>query len=140
MKRSNIILTIAGGLLAIAGLGFVLLGKQSGAGLIPAFLAAGVGWGLFGHNLGQLLAAKAARTNPEQARQIAIEQQDERNVALSNLAKAKAYDAIIYIFSALMLVFALGQVAVWAVLALVAACLAVVCLYAYYLNKFQKEM
>lgn len=137
MKRSNIILTIAGGLLAIAGFGFVLPGKQSGTGLIPAFLAAGVGWGLFGHNLGQLLAAKA---DPEGARRIAIEHQDERNVALSNRAKAKAYDAMVYIFSALMLVFALGQVAVWVVLALTAACLSVVILYAYYLNKFQKEM
>ena len=140
MKRSNIILAALGALAAIGGFLLVLLSKADDSIMTPAFLVLGLGCGLFGHNLGTLLSQRAAHSCPERARQIAVEQKDERNIALNNLAKAKAYNGMIYIFAALLIVFAAGRVAAWAVLVLVAAYLAVVFLYVYYLNKYQKEM
>ena len=46
------------------------------------FLLVGFGCGIFGHGLGELLAKKAAASDPEMARQVEIAQTDERNVMI----------------------------------------------------------
>ncbi|MEA4889917.1 MAG: hypothetical protein VB070_10685 [Clostridiaceae bacterium] len=43
------------------------------------------------------------KNNPEIQKQIEIEKNDERNVAMMNRAKAKAYDIMTFVFGALML-------------------------------------
>ena len=93
---------------------------------VPAYLCLGLGAGALGHGAGALLQRAALKDAPDIQRRIEIEAADERNIALANRAKAKAYDAMIYIFSAVMLVFALMRVDCAAVLLLVAAYLAVV--------------
>ena len=69
-----------------------------------------------------------------------IDKNDERNIAIANQAKAKAYDIMLYVFGALMVAFALMSVDMVAVLLLVAAYLFVVGFFIYYLNKYHKEM
>ena len=58
----------------------------------------GLGCGAFGHGLGDLLSQRALKDAPELARRLEIEATDERNVALANAAKAKAFDQMILSF------------------------------------------
>ena len=46
---------------------------------------------------------------PEIQKQLEIEQNDERNVTLANLAKGKAFDIMLYLNGALMVSFVLMQ-------------------------------
>ena len=69
-----------------------------------------------------------------------IEQGDERNIAISNRAKAKAYNVMLYVFGALMVALALMQVSTAAILLLVTAYLTVVGFFLFYLNKYHREM
>ena len=56
--------------------------------MIP-FLCLGIGCGMFGHGLGDVLAEAALRKDPALARQIEIVQNDERNLYIGSLAKGK---------------------------------------------------
>ncbi len=136
-----IALTIAGAALLVV---CAILGKQmrDEAGLLQTlpYLGIGVGAGIFGQNLGAICQRLALRKEPALAKQMEIEEKDERNTAIRNRAKAKAYDLMIWTFGALMLAFALTRVELYATLALVAAYLFVVFAQVYYLAKFQKEM
>ena len=86
------------------------------------------------------MARKALKNAPETARQLEIEQQDERNQALAARAKSKAFDVMTLVFSALMLVFALMQIDLAAILLLVFAYLFVEGSAVYYRCKYEKEM
>lgn len=131
---------VVGGLVLL-GAGFVLLRLITGMQGNPLpYLCIGLGCGLFGHGMGNLLSARALRGSPELARQLAIETADERNVAIRNRAKAKAFDIMLFVFGALMLSFALMQVELAAILLLVGAYLVVTGSQVYYLSKYQKEM
>ena len=70
----------------------------------------------------------------------ALDKDDERNIAISNRAKAKAYDGMLFVLAALMVSFALMGADMAVVLLLVFAYLFIVGEFIYYLNKYQKEM
>ena len=101
------------------------------------FVCLGIGCGAFGHGMGDLLSRKALENAPELARSLAIEQQDERNIALANRAKGKAFDII---YGALLVSFGLMGVALAPLLLLVFAYLLVVGCSVYYRVKYEKEM
>jgi hypothetical protein len=141
-KTVQCILFSAVGLLLLAA-GFVLMkiwASADGLRSTLPYLCIGIGAGVFGQNLGSLLQELAIRNDPKAAKQIEIEQKDERNVSVSNRAKAKAYDLMVLVFGALMLAFALMQVEVYVILAFVASYLFVVFSNVYYMAKYQKEM
>ncbi len=130
-------------LLAVAGIALMIAGVvwlRAGVENVVPYLCIGVGAGIFGHGTGAWLQYRALKDAPEARRRIEIETNDERNVAMNNRAKAKAYDAMIYIFSALMLVFALMEIDFVAVLLLVAGYLAVCGIYVYYHVRYDREM
>ena len=130
-------------LLVLAGLAAMLAGlfwARAMPDAVPAYLCLGLGAGALGHGAGALLQRAALKDAPDIQRRIEIEAADERNIALASRAKAKAYDAMIYIFRAVMLLFALMRVDLAAVLLLVAAYLAVVGVGIYYRCKYDKEM
>lgn len=104
------------------------------------FLCLGVGAGLLGQGVGQLLQRKALQGNPELARQQQIEVEDERNIQLAQRAKAKAFDLMIFVFGALLLAFALMQVDLTAILLLVGAYLLVQGYAVYCRVRLEKEM
>lgn len=54
--------------------------------------------------------------SPDLQKQLEIEQKDERNIAISNSAKGKAFDIMLFVYGALMLSFALMQVDLAAIL------------------------
>ena len=69
-----------------------------------------------------------------------IEQRDERNIAIADRAKGKAFDMMTFVFGALMLAFALMSVDLPAVLLLVFAYLFVHGYAIYYRCRYEKEM
>lgn len=60
--------------------------------------------------MGGMLSRKALKDSPDLQKQLEIEQKDERNIAISNSAKGKAFDIMLFVYGALMLSFALMQV------------------------------
>lgn len=143
MRRniSDILAIVMGALLL--GLGLVLHrsvpGSQAALMALP-YVCIGVGCGAFGHGMGNIIGRKALKNNPSIQKQMEIDKNDERNVAISNRAKAKAYDFMIFVFGALMVSFALMGVELVAVLLLVFAYLLVVGFSVYYHCKYNREM
>ena len=100
----------------------------------------GIGCGLFGQGMGGVIERRVLKKNPEILKQKEIEVNDERNQQISNRAKAKAYDVMVFVFGALMVAFALMGMDIVAVLLLVFAYLFVVGSAVYYRVKFEKEL
>lgn len=109
MKNSkSIVIGILGVLLC--GIGFYFMKSLTDPqGIIKTlpYILVGIGCGMFGHGIGDLINKKVTAKNPEIAKQIEIDQKDERNIMITNMAKAKGYDIMTYVFSALMLAYAL---------------------------------
>lgn len=104
------------------------------------FVCVGLGCGIFGHGMGDLISHRVLKNHPEMEKQINIDRLDERNIAIGNYAKAKAYDMMIFIFGAMFLAFALMGVDMIIILLLVSAYLFVAGYGVYYRCKFDKEM
>ena len=71
------------------------------------YILVGIGCGMFGHGVGDLINKKVTAKNPELVKQIEIDQNDERNIMITNMAKAKGYDIMTYVFAALLLAYGL---------------------------------
>ncbi|PRR78116.1 hypothetical protein CLLI_18800 [Clostridium liquoris] len=104
------------------------------------YVCIGLGCGIFGHGMGEIISRIAIKNHPNVEKQMKIDKHDERNVTIGNRAKAKAYDMMIFVFGALMFAFALMGVDMVAVLLLVFAYLFVIGYGVYYRCKFDKEM
>jgi len=129
--------------LALLAVGLYLiksLADPKGVMLALPYMAIGIGCGTFGHGMGNIIQRKALKGHPEIARQIAIDQNDERNIAVGNRAKAKAHDMMVFVFGALMLSYALMGVGVLPLLLLVGSYLFVIFYGIYYRVKYDKEM
>lgn len=127
----------------VLGTGLVLLksvANPHGVMLALPYVCIGLGCGAFGHGLGNLVRDRAFKNDPELQKKMEIDQKDERNIAISNRAKAKAYDIMLYIFGAVMVSFVLAGVEVVAILLLVAAYLLIIGVFIFYLSKYGKEM
>lgn len=128
------VLLIAGIVLAIS------LPDAQGNMLTLPYVLLGVGAGIFGGNLGTAIKNRLLKKDPNAAKQLEIDTKDERNIAISNRAKAKAYDLMLMAYSALIIVFALMRVDMYIVLTLIVVYLLVVFSMVYYINKYHKEM
>ncbi len=104
------------------------------------YICIGLGCGIFGHGMGNLISRKLIKTDPNLERRIEIDRNDERNITIANRAKSKAYDLMTFVFGALMITFALMGVDMVAVLLLVFAYLFVQGYAIYYRCKYDKEM
>lgn len=133
---------ITAGVLLLAG-GFCMLVLFTGASgflqVLP-YLLIGIGCGILSQGVGNILGRRMLKKNPEIIRQIEIETKDERNLAISYKAKAKAYDLQKYIFGALLIVFAAMRFPLAAVLLLLGAYLFVMAYAVYCRFKIEKEM
>ena len=135
------IITVIGILMFCTGLILVktITDPQGFMKALP-YIFIGLGCGIFGHGMGNIISRKALKNSPEIQKQLEIDKKDERNVAIRNSAKAKAYDIMIFVFGALMLSYALMGIDTIAVLLLVFAYLFVVTYGLYYRFKYDKEM
>lgn len=141
MKKKNYVITVMGIILLLCGF-YLLKGVQSPNEFLIKlpYICIGLGCGIFGHGMGNLIANKAISKDPEVQRQIEIEKNDERNIAISSRAKSKAYDIMTFVFGALMVSFALMGVEIISILLLVFAYLFVQGCAVYYRLKYDKEM
>ena len=127
----------------MAALGLLLMALswgQNGSNSPWPYLCIGIGAGLFGQGTGELVSRRALRSSPEICKQLEIAQKDERNVAIANRAKGKAYDMMTYAFGALIVSFALMRVEMAAVLMLVVVYLGVQGCALYWRFRYEKEM
>lgn len=139
--RKEIVWIVVG--VVLWGIAVLLLRQNPGnSGFWRAlpYVCLGVGAGLLGQGIGRLVQRKALQSDPELARQQEIEAGDERNIQLAQRAKAKAFDLMVFVFGALLLVFALMGVEMTALLLLVAAYLLVQGYAVYCRVKLEKEM
>ncbi|GAB6107830.1 hypothetical protein [Fusibacter bizertensis] len=141
MKGIDVAAVIIG--LALLAVGLYLIktvADPQGVMLALPYVMVGVGCGAFGHGMGNIIHRKALKGHPEIAKQIDIDKNDERNIAVGNRAKAKAYDMMVFVFGALMLSYALMGVGVLPILLLVGSYLFVIFYGIYYRVKYDKEM
>ncbi|MFD1738631.1 hypothetical protein ACFSCX_19100 [Bacillus salitolerans] len=143
MKKSisAFILTVVGVGLLVGGLYFIktIEDPQGMLGALP-YICFGVGCAIFGHGMGEILLQRAMKSAPAAAKQLEIDKKDERNLAISNQAKAKAYDLMIFVFGALLSAFALMGIDLMVLLLLFFAYLLILVYCTYYRFKFNKEM
>ena len=137
MNNKPAVITLSIGVLfLVATLAFAFnLGGVSDALPLGAQAAFGLGGCAFALIVCGLFALAHKPTQKE-----LVEQNDERNVAILNRAKAKALDRMFYVFGALMVSLALMGADIGVVLLLVAAYLFVAGCMVYYMCKYQKEM
>jgi len=142
MKKNtwNVLFVLLGLLAAAAGLWLLHSGADLTAARALPYLCIGVGCGLFGQGAGELLAARAIKGDPALQKRLEVERADERNQAIADRAKGKAFDRMTFVYAALMLTFALMEVELAAVLLLVAAYLFVEFSAVYYRCKLEKQM
>ena len=135
------IAVLSGILLAGAGL-FLLRCTPEFQGILQIlpYLCIGVGCGCFGHGAGELLSRRALKNDPTLQKQLEIQKNDERNIALASRAKAKAYDMGIYLYGALLVAFALMDVSLPLLLLLDDCYLFLEGYCRYYRFRFEKEM
>lgn len=105
-----------------------------------SYICIAFGCGFFGHGMGNLIADKAIRKDPNVQKQTEIEKNDERNIAISSRAKSKAYDIMTFVFGAVMVSFALMGVEMMPILLLVFAYAFVQGCAIYYRVKYNREM
>lgn len=140
-NETDYILTIIGILILGTGL-FLVKTISDPQGLMKAlpYLCIGLGCGIFGHGMGNIISRKALKNSPDIQKQLEINKNDERNVAIGNSAKAKAYDMMVFVFGALMFSYALMGINMIAILLLVFVYLFVIAYGLYYRFKYDKEM
>lgn len=140
-KTKNYIMTVLGIVLVLLGLYFIKSVDNPKEFLLALpYVCIGVGCGVFGYGMGNLISDKAIQNYPDIKRQIEIEEKDERNIAISSRAKAKAYDIMTFVFGALMVSFALMGVDMIPILLFVFTYLFIQGYAIYYRCKYEKEM
>ena len=143
MKKTNSIyfLTLFGVVLLAGGLYFIKT-IEDPQGLLRAlpYICVGLGCSIFGHGMGEIIVRSAMKNNPDAAKQLEIDKKDERNLAIANRAKAKAYDMMVFVFGALILAFALMAIDLIMLLLLVFAYMFFLGYNSYYRLKYYKEM
>lgn len=140
-KKAGYVIVMIGILLLGTGLYFVkAISNPQGIMLTLPYVCIGIGSGLFGHGMGSILSRRAMQNNPQMQKQMEIEQNDERNIAIANRAKGKAFDMMTFVFGALMIAFALMGADLAAVLLLVFAYLFVHGYAVYCRCRYEKEM
>ncbi|MCL2217233.1 MAG: hypothetical protein FWB91_09485 [Defluviitaleaceae bacterium] len=120
--------------------GIVLSQTQLGSVSNMAFIAVGVGAGLLGVGLAGIINARILKKNPGLAKQKEIDVNDERNISLGNKAKAKAFSFTCYLYSALVLFFVAMDTGPLIFGSLIAANLASMFVFIFFLTKYHKEM
>ncbi len=135
------LMTIMG--LLLLGIGLYLIKATAdprGVMIALPYVCVGLGCGIFGQGMGSIISHKAIKNSPNIEKQLEIIRNDERNIAIGNRAKAKAYDMMIFVFGSLLLAFALMGIDMFAVLLMAFAYLFVAGYGIYYRCKYDKEM
>lgn len=135
-KYRDIVSAVLG--VVLWAVGFWLVKADLGSTL--GYVCIGLGCGMFGHGTGELISRRALKRDPALQRQMEIVKNDERNIAIADHAKGRAFDMMTFVFGALMVSFALMGMDLAAVLLLVAAYLFVHGYALYWRFRYDREM
>lgn len=135
-KYRDIVSAVLG--VVLWAVGFWLVKADLGSTL--GYVCIGLGCGMFGHGTGELISRRALKSDPALQRQMEIVKNDERNIAIADHAKGRAFDMMTFVFGALMVSFALMGMDLAAVLLLVAAYLFVHGYALYWRFRYDREM
>ena len=135
-------------LLTFVGIGLVVVGfllhkyslSTDKMMVIIPYILIGVGCGIFGHFMGNLIKYFSTKNHEELERQIQIDKNDERNILIAEKSKAKAYDLMIYLFTSILIIFSLMGVDKLAIIMIVAIYLSIQIYALYWRSKFEKKM
>ena len=135
-------------LLTFVGIGLVVVGfllhkyslSTDKMMVIIPYIFIGVGSGIFGHFMDNLIKYFSTKNHKELERQIQIDKNDERNILIAEKSKAKAYDLMIYLFASLLIIFSLMGVDKLAIIMIVAIYLSIQIYVLYWRSKFESKM
>lgn len=141
-KRKVLLLVVLVSSIVVLSFGLISVKMDllDGQWSILPYILVGVSCAAFGYSLGSIIKNKVLENNPDIAKTISIEKNDERNISLINAAKSKAFDAMIYVFGGVILILGLMNVALSTILLLVGAYLLVCGIYVYFMKKLQNAM
>ena len=140
-KFQNYVMIVVGLVLLVGGLVLLkVVDEPQGLMLTLPYICVGLGCGMFGGGMGNLIGSRVLESNPKAKKLKEIEEKDERNRMLASQAKARAYDMMVFVFGALMFSFALMNIELRAILLLVVAYLFVIGVGVYYRYKLDEEM
>lgn len=144
-KNNTVLKNIFFALLGLALVVLGIIGHRHGANTEKAvdamyYLLIGMGCGVFGHFTGNIIGYFSTKDNEALRRQIEIEKNDERNIAIAEKAKSKAYDLMIYLFAAMLIMFSLMGVDKLQIVIIVAVYLSIQLYGLYWRATFEKEM
>ncbi len=139
MKRSKtrlfVILAIAGLCCEVAGLYFADIVNKTASGLLL-----GMGAGLFGMSIAQIVMSRLERKNPQFMHQAEINQKDERLEFIRNKSRAQAGNITQWLIIALAYIMIIIDAPLWAILSAVGIFLAHTFLSLWFMAKYEKEM
>ena len=135
-KYRDIVSAVLG--VVLWAVGFWLVKADLGSTL--GYVCIGLGCGMFGYGTGELISRRALKSDPALQRQMEIIKNDERNIAIADHAKGRAFDMMTFVFGALMVSFALMGMDLAPVLLLVAAYLFVHGYALYWRFRYDREM
>ena len=104
------------------------------------YIFIGVGCGIFGHFMDNLIKYFSTKNHKELERQIQIDKNDERNILIAEKSKAKAYDLMFYLFASMLIIFSLMGVDNLAIIMIVAIYLSIQIYALYWRSKFESKM
>lgn len=142
MKKLMPYLMTSAGIILLIG-GFIAIkafGDSEGFAAAFPYICIALGCGALGGGIGEIANRRIFKSNPEIARHMEIEKNDERNLSIANRAKGRAFDVMIPLFGALILSFALMGIDLVPILMLVSAYLFVCGCSIYYRMRYEKEM
>ena len=100
----------------------------------------GIGAGLTGLSISNLIMKRYEQKNPDIKKQNQIEFKDERNQMIRNRAKARSGDILQWLIVGLVYIMILFDVSIWLTVIGVAIFLSYSILSIYYMGKYRKEM
>jgi len=106
---------------------------------LPYILIA-IGAGIFGNNLSTAFNIHAIKKDPKLGKQNDITENDERNIVIRNKAKSKSYDFMVMAFGVLIIGFALMQIDMKIILAIIIVYILVILSNFCFTIKYHKEM
>ena len=135
-NKKTLYMIIAGIALILCGI-CLLLSDKSNDG--TQGLLFGIGSGLLGAGIADIVSKNMYKKNPELYKKITIEKNDERNTNIKIKAQAKAGIILMYLNFILAMLMGAYKIALWATLSLILINLVYSFCIIFFINKFNKQ-
>ena len=137
MKNKKTAIMVTAGIMALLCAMWLLLSDKSND--VAQGLLFGIGFGLLGVGMGDIISKNMYNKNPKLYKKIIIEQNDERNICIKTQAQAKAGKILMYLNFMLVMVMVIYKVALWAILSLVLINLVYSLCIVFFVNRFNEQ-